>query len=290
MKDYYKVLGVSASAGPDEIKRAFKDLAKKYHPDANPGNSDAENRFKEISEAYDTLGNPQSRQDYDQQREAEKFTGFNRSRGFSPGSSFSGGGLDDLLRHFTSGRGRDWQGFDNQFDFSGGGGNFSDFFRKPDRGQNNSATLKVPLKIAVTGGQIQVSGMPGGSRRINIPPDSTNGTVVSVSTSSGQFHLELAIEDDPPFFLKGIVVETTITLNLAQAVLGSQVKFRDLKDSEIILRIPQGSQPGDILRLRGMGLAGGDLHARLDIRIPKNLSEDEKNLFKTFSERVGMRF
>jgi len=112
--------------------------------------------------------------------------------------------------------------------------------------------------------------------------------VITATTPSGPFRLELSIEDDPPFFLKGHIVETTMTLNIAQAVLGSQVKFRDPKDAEIILRIPPGSQSGDILRLRGMGLASGDLHVRLEIRLPKNLSEEEKTLFKIFADKVGL--
>jgi len=286
MKDYYKILGLAPNASQEEIKQAFKKLAKKYHPDANKGKKDAEERFKEISEAYDILGKPDSRQTYDMQREAEKFGGFSQenSFGFQEGISEN---IEDILRRFSGGFESSWKAFGKKYNASSRG--FGDIFGQFGE-ESSSATLKVPLKIACNGGVINVSGLPGGMQRVHIPPNTRNGTLISLSTPSGPFRLEIALENDPPFFIKGNLIETVLKINLAQAVLGGKVKFRDPRDEEIILTIPPGSQPGDILKLRGIGIGKGDLHVRLEVVIPKHLSDEEKELFKAFANASGLKY
>lgn len=273
-------------ASAEEIKRAFKDLAKKYHPDANKGRREAEERFKEISEAYEVLGKPETRKEYDLQREGIRFNpnaGRRGSRGspFSFETEFMSGNVEELLRNFggggfPGGRSRR-KGFPFEgFDFGGGE-------------EQPAADLKVPLRIASAGGFIQVSGLPGGPQRIQIPAETRNGTILHATTPTGPITLRVCVEDEPPFSLHGDTIETKIVLNLAQAVLGSQVKLRLPKGDEVILTIPAGSQPGDKLKLRGQGLAGGDLLVKLEIALPKNLSESDKELFQRFADAAGMK-
>ncbi|MBF0499784.1 MAG: J domain-containing protein [Candidatus Riflebacteria bacterium] len=295
-KDYYKVLGVPENATAEDIKKNFKELAKKYHPDANKGKKESEERFKEISEAYDVLGNSDSRREYDLQREARRFTpfgggGYSGSRGGSPFSfetEFMSGNIDDLLRQFSGGFG----GAENTRGKSRRRSQFSGFGNPGGSGHEDaetSATLKVPLKIACAGGTIQVSGLPGGSQRIQIPPGTKQGTRLSTSTSEGPFSLKVFIEDDPPFTLAGDNIEASLSLNIAQAVLGCKIKLKEPRGSELILTIPPGSQPGDKLRLRGQGLAGGDLLVKLEVVIPRTLSDEERDLFTKFANVAGMK-
>ncbi len=295
MKDFYKILGVKPDASADEIKRAFKQLAKKHHPDANPDNrAKSEEKFKEIAEAYEVLGHADSRREYDQQREMGSFSGFgggfSSRRGGNPfgGGGFSFGSLDEILRHLNG-----EFGGNRRTGFGGGGrggfsfGGMDDLF---GGGQGANATLKVPLKVACAGGHVNVSGLPGGSQKVRIPPKSGPGSILTIQTSEGAYQLEVSVEDDPPFVLKGNQIETTISLNLAQAVLGSKVKMRDPSGEEIILTIPPGSQPGDKLRLRGLGFSGADLIVKLDVQMPKNLTDQQKQEFADLFNRLGLRY
>ncbi|OQA09215.1 MAG: Chaperone protein DnaJ [bacterium ADurb.Bin374] len=280
-KNFYDVLGVKQDATQDEIKRAFKTLAKKHHPDANKGNKRDEEKFKEISEAYDTLGNPTSRKRYDM----EQSGGFDFGGGF--GGEYPGGhegfeNAEDLLRRVMGGRG----GFRGGFGSFGG---FADMFGGNEY-DNDAATLKVPLGIACTGGKIQVSGLPGGSQTVTIPAGIEEGAILKVHTQSGPFRLRISIENEAPFRLKGSIVQTEITINLAQAILGSRIKLRSPRGEDVILTIPAGTQNGDTLRLRGQGLGTGDLHVKIEVQIPKKLDEEQLELFKKFAESAGMRF
>ncbi|HOY68345.1 MAG TPA: DnaJ domain-containing protein [Candidatus Ozemobacteraceae bacterium] len=282
-KNFYEVLGVSKDASQDEIKKAFKALAKKHHPDANKGNKRAEEKFKEIAEAYDTLGNPESRQRYDLEQDGGGFGFGGGFRGGFPGGHGDFESAEDLLRRVMGGRG----GFRGGFE--GGFGGFSDMFGGNEY-ESNTATLKVPLGIACTGGKIQVSGMPGGPQAVTIPAGVEDGAVLKVHTSSGPFRLRISIENEAPFRLKGNVVQTEITINLAQAILGSRIKLRSPRGEDVILTIPAGTQSGDTLRLRGQGLGSGDLHVRIEVQIPKKLDEEQQELFRKFAEAAGMRF
>ncbi|MBF0410615.1 MAG: J domain-containing protein [Candidatus Riflebacteria bacterium] len=284
-KDFYKVLGVNEGASPDEIKRAYKLLARKHHPDTNK-DKNSEERFKEISEAYETLGNPESKREYDLRREAMR-RGYGGSgmrwetRGspFDFESDFQSQGVEDLLSSFFGGR-------TGNFSRRSGFGTSSPGFQTS---APRTAELKVPLKMACTGGRILVSGIPGGSRHVEIPQGSVQHSVVRLNLSGGPFELKILIEDEPPFTLKDEKnIETSIKINLAQALLGGKVKFRDPRNAEFILTIPPGSQPGDILKLKGLGLSGGDLLVKLDISVPKNLSEEEKHLFTAFAVKAGL--
>lgn len=291
MKDYYKILEVPQDAPQEDVKKAFKRLAKKYHPDTNKGEK-TEEKFKELSEAYEVLGREDARKKYDEARSGTgsfNFEGFSKDGPFGDYFHSSGNGgtsdiFSEILKSFNFGSSS--RGAGSSF------GGFESFFNS--RGSSNqaptAATLKVPLKSAVSGGKIQVSGLPGGSQTIDIPQGSSNGSILKVSTSSGTFNLKLEIEDDHPFKVKGSNIETTICVNIVQAVLGSKIKLKDPRNQDFILTIPSGSQNGDTLRLKGLGLPGGDLLVKIEVAIPRDLSDAEKQHFIELASRMNWRF
>ncbi|EKD80875.1 MAG: hypothetical protein ACD_39C02116G0002 [uncultured bacterium] len=288
MKDYYKILEVSESASKEDIKKAFKRLAKKYHPDINKGDKNAEERFKEVSEAYEVLGRKDEREKYDAARSGRgsfNFEGFSKDGPLGDFFYSSSGNASDMfseiLKNFNFGSSRDGSTGFSGFD--------SIFGSRSKKDSQHAATLKVPLITAMAGGKVQVSGLPGGTQTLDIPAGSANGSILQVKTSSGSFKLKLEIEDEHPFRVKGNNVETTICVNIAQAVLGSKIKLKDPRNQDFILTIPAGSQNGDTLRLRGLGLPGGDLLVKIEVAIPRNLSEEEKKHFIELADRMSWR-
>ncbi len=152
-----------------------------------------------------------------------------------------------------------------------------------------NANLKIPLSTAIKGGKISVSGLPGGSQNVEIPANATNGQILHVDTYQGKFRLKLQIEDEYPFRVKGKNIETTISINLAQAVLGSKIKIKGPRGDDFILTVPAGSQNADILRLRGLGL-GGDFLVKLEVIIPKTLTEEQKEAFTDLAKKMNWKF
>lgn len=296
MKDYYKALEVSETASKEEIKKAFKKLAKKYHPDINKGEKKAEEKFKEISEAYEVLGREDARAKYDSARTGRgsfKFEGFSKEGPFgdffyqSSGSSGGSDFFEEILKSFGGFGSKGGKGSSSPF------GSFDHIFNRGSSKQSqksgSNATLKIPLSTAVNGGKISVSGLPGGSQTVDIPAGANQGQVISVDTYQGVFHLKLEVEDEHPFRVKGHNIETTISINLAQAVLGSKIKLRSPKGEEFIVTVPVGSQNGDILRLRGQGL-GGDLLVKLETTIPKHLTEEQKQAFIELAAKMNWKY
>ncbi|MDN5280526.1 MAG: molecular chaperone DnaJ [Clostridiales bacterium] len=295
MKDYYKTLEVSQSASKEEIKKSFKRLAKKYHPDINKGDKKAEEKFKEISEAYEVLGRDDERAKYDAARTGRgsfKFEGFSKEGPFGDffySSSGSMGGSDffeEILKSFggfgsrsSQNSGSPFSGFEGLFGGRGG--------KSSARGAN--ASLKVPLSTAIKGGKVSVSGLPGGSQTVTIPANTPNGHIINVDTYQGAFRLKIEIEDEYPFKIKGHNIETTISINLAQAIMGSKIKLKGPRGDDFIVTVPPGSQNGDILRLRRLGL-GGDLLVKLEVTIPKDLNEEQKNAFRELAEKMGWKY
>jgi len=305
-KDYYSILGVDRNASEDEIKKAYRKLAKEYHPDHHPDDKRAEEKFKEINEAYQVLSDTEKRRRYDQLGASyERYTqhrgtpeGFDWSQWYSYGTPTGTGGsvrveVGDLNEIF--------------------GGGFSDFFTRifggmAGMGEQATAREKPRRRVARPSYQYEAEislneAYHGTTRRIDvdgrridvkIPPGSKTGTKVRVSGvlpagSNGQpgdLYLLIRVADDPKFERKGNDLYTSVDVDMYTAVLGGEVKVNTMS-GDVVLKIPPGTQPGQTFRLKGRGMPYlknpnqfGDLYVRADVKIPKNLSSREKELFE----------
>ncbi|AMD92949.1 DnaJ C-terminal domain-containing protein [Desulfomicrobium orale] len=299
-KDYYKLLGVGKDAGQDEIGKAFKKLARKYHPDLNPNNPEAESRFKEINEAYEVLKDPEKRKLYDSLgpnwKDGQNFQpppGFENIR-FSSGG-FGGEGFSDFFETIFGG------GF--------GGARFGGegFSRMRSRGRDAEVRLPLTLEEAYRGGrktvtlQEQVRGADGMPRmqqktlEVNIPAGVKNGGKIRLSgqgspgTGGGQpgdLLLQVEIAEHLLFRLEGVNVLYDLRLAPWEAVLGTSARIPTL-DSPVDMTIPPGVSSGQKLRLAGKGLgkgtSQGDQFVRIIIRSPRELSDRERELWTELS-------
>ncbi|MCX7606474.1 MAG: J domain-containing protein [Bacteroidia bacterium] len=264
-KDYYAILGVSRGASQDEIKKAYRRLARKYHPDANPGDKAAEEKFKEVQEAYQVLSNPETRAKYDQLganwREYERvaqgaerggFTGWEHMGGFE--------GFSDFFRMFFG----------------------EDILRQR---RDIEATLPVSLeelyrgakKTFRIGGQVvELALKPGTSPQSRL-------RVKGKAPGGGDILLRLELQPHPRFSLKGRDLHSVLEVPLYTALLGGTVEFTHIDGQRLRLTLPAETPNGHILRLRGKGWPGtppGDLYLEVSLQIPRNLTEREKELFQ----------
>lgn len=303
-KDYYKILGVNRDAKDEEIKRAYRKLALKYHPDRNPNDKQAEEKFKEINEAYQVLSDPERRARYDQL--GESYARW-QQRG-APG----GFNWDEWVTMPGGGNVRVEVG--NIEDLFGGGlGEFSEFFRRIFGGMQGYSSADFRRKAAggrtaqapIYESDVRISlleAFHGTTRRIEldgrrlevkIPPGARTGTKVRVADAvvtpdgrKGDLYLKIEVEEDPNFERKGNDLYTETEVDLYKAVLGGEVSVRTLTGS-VILNIPPGTQPGQTFRLAGQGMpvikephSRGNLFVRVKVRIPRNLTPEQRQLFQ----------
>ena len=295
-KDYYKILGVSRDAEDKEIKRAYRKLAVKYHPDKNPGDHQAEERFKEINEAYEVLGDSTKRAKYDQlgqsyqawQRTGGQPGGFDWSQwtGGAPGGvrvevgdlgDLFGGGFSDFFTAIFGGMPGTGQGFGE---------------RSAGRGRDVEQTVTISLTEAYNGAARNL--MRNGRRiEIKIPPGASSGTRVRIAgqgeagkRQAGDLYLVVDVAPDSRFERKGDDLYTEFTVDLYTAVLGGEGSVAT-PGGPVTLTIPSGSQPDQTFRLKGRGMpvlrkpdVQGDLYARLKVEIPRDLSQREKELLQ----------
>ena len=285
-KDYYKVLGVSKNASKDEIKKAYRKLAQKYHPDANEGDRNAESRFKEISEAHAILSNDEKRKEYDQMRSFVE-AGGQRFYGFGPDHAGGGnvrvniGDLNDLLGDDGSGLFDDLLG---GFGFRG---------RGPRKGQDLETEVRLSFDQAVNGTTVT---LPQGTR-VNIPAGIGDGGRVRVPGKGspgpnggppGDLYVRVEVEPHP-LFGRGKNGDLTLTLpvTIPEAVLGAKIEVPTL-DGCVTVKVPAGTPNGKTLRVRGRGAprprgGRGDLLVKIDVQIPQKLSKREKELMESFA-------
>lgn len=261
---------MSRTASADEIRKAFRKLAKQHHPDANPGNKASEERFKRISAAFDLLGDPDKRRKFDAgEIDAD---GRETMRGFS-GNPFGG---------HAGGPGMRGAEFDN-IDFSDilgdlfGGGRRGGF---ASRGANVRAKVEIDLEEAVKGGKRRISFSDGRVLEVTIPVGASEGQVLRLKgqgspgrAGSGDALIEIAIRPHPRFHREGDHLVMDVAITVPDAVLGGKVQA-PTPDGPVTLNVPKGSNSGSILRLRKRGLADsqgrrGDLLARLVVTLPE---------------------
>jgi curved DNA-binding protein len=297
-KDYYKILGVDKSASQDEIKKVYRKLAMKYHPDRNAGNKKAEDKFKQITEANEVLGDPEKRKKYDT-------LGSNWKQYQSQGQGF-----EDFYSHFGQGGDKQYSYSGNIDDLFGNISGFSDFFesffgssssagrqqaRRGRKGQNFEATLYIPLIEAFNGTTKEIS--IGGKRvRVKIAPGTKDGKKLRLrglgneglnGGQKGDLYLTLKIEKDPYFDLDENNLYYDLYVDLYTAVLGGKKQVITLGGKTININIPESTDSGKVLRLKGLGFPtsenskiNGDLLIRIKVDLPQNLTNEEKELFK----------
>jgi curved DNA-binding protein len=293
--DYYKILGVDKNASTEDIKKAYRKLARKYHPDVNPNNKEAHKKFQEINEANEVLSDPEKRKKYDQYgkdwKHAEEFERARqqqqRQRTYSAGEEQFFGGADE--------------------------GNFSDFFESlfggmggernsrrgtKFRGQDYEAELHLTLREAYSTHQRTLT-IDGKNIRITIPAGVENGQKIRLKGHgapgvnggpNGDLYITFVIEDDPQFKRLGNDVYTNAEIDLYTAVLGGETTVETLS-GKLKLKVPAGTQNDTKTRVRGKGFPVykkegefGDLYITYKVKIPTHLSEKEKQLFTELSK------
>ncbi len=304
-KDYYQLLGVDRKATKDEISKAFKKLARTYHPDLNPGDTKAEEKFKELNEAYEVLKDPEKRRMYDQlghnwqhgqQFNAGGFGGQGFGGGFGGGS---GGDFSDFFEAIFGQAARGGgQGFGGGFGGAQGGFGadpFGGFQRRPSKGKDIQAEITITLEDALKGNRrsITLSGAQGKrDLEVNIPAGSKEGSKLRLTGqgepspsggASGDLFLRIKFMTHALFSVDGNDISYDLPLTPWEAALGVKARIPTL-EGEIEMNIPAGTSSGRRFRLRGRGLgkegARGDQMVRAMIRVPESLSDEERALFE----------
>lgn len=306
--DYYKALGVNKNATQDDIKKAFRKLARKYHPDLNPNDPSAKDKFQEINEANEVLSDPEKRKKYDEYGEhwkhADEFEkqkqqyggagGFGGFGGFG-GSGGGGFGTDSDGTYRYSGTGDGGFGgfsdfFEELFGHRGGGGGRNAGFR----GQDYNAELQLSLREAAATHK-QVLNVNGKNIRITVPAGIANGQTIKLrghgapgvnDGPAGDLYITFVIPDDPVFKRLGNDLYITAPLNLYTAVLGGEETV-DTLNGKVKLKVKPETQNGTKVRLKGKGFPVykeegkfGDLIITYNVTIPTNLTEHQKELFR----------
>lgn len=295
-KDYYKILGVAKSASQADIKKAYRALAKKYHPDKTKGDKAAEEKFKEISEANEVLGDEQKRKQYDelganwrhfeQQGGGGPFGGQGRGRRgtYYEGDAsdmFGGSGFSDFFEQFFGG------GFAQQTgDFRGRG--------RASKGQDYEAEMVITLQEAYSG-TARLLNVNGQQLRITTKPGVADGQVLRIKGkggpaagggTAGDLYIRVQVQPSPGLERQGDDLHTRLNLDMYTAILGGEAQV-DTLTGKIKLKIPAGTQNGKTLRLRGKGMPVygkpdqyGNLYVMIEVQLPTHLTEEERSLMQ----------
>ena len=285
-RDYYEVLGVNRNASPEDIKRAYRKVALKYHPDKNPGDETAEEKFKEASNAYDVLSDPEKRKIYDVRGHAGV-----HNAGFQGYTNF-----EDIFTNFGDIFGREV--------FGNFGDVFGDVFSRDNptgfgthRRGNLRTKLTIPFEESILGAEkrIQVNDR---TLTIKIPAGIKDGQSlrlagqgeIAVGGQRGSLIVKIAVEPHPNFKRENLDLVTQATVPFTTAALGGKVRIPTLQ-GHIDLKIPAGTQPEQQLRVRGGGVVDpsrrkGDLRVQIKIEIPRSLTRKQKELLKDLDKTL----
>jgi curved DNA-binding protein len=306
-KDYYRTLGVAKTAGQEEIKKAYRKLARQYHPDMNPGDKASEEKFKEINEAYEVLSDTSKREKYDQFGASwNQYT----SRGGRPED------FDWNQWGTRSGTGQtrtvSSEEFQQMFGNMGGLGGFSDFFEilfggmgrrtsggaasaRPARSLDAEQTLQIPLEDAFHGATVALQWEDGRRLEARVPPGVKTGSKLRLSGQAqpgapggqtGDLYLKIEVLPHANFERDGDDLKVAVPVDLYTALLGGKIQVPTL-DRSVELTIPSETPNGKVFRLRGMGMPHlrkpderGNLYATVQVQLPKHLSPEECSLFE----------
>lgn len=310
-KDFYAVLGVSKDASAADVKKAYRKLARKWHPDANPGNAAAEEKFKAIGEAYGVLSDAAKRKEYDQIRAmgaGARFAGGTGGRGPGGGRGFEdvfgdvfGGGAPGGTRTrytTTGGPGSVPPGFEDLLGDVFGGG--TTFRRGPQKGADITARTSLDFRQAVEGATVQLRGPDGHPMNVRVPSGVRDGQKIRLRGKGqpgaeggppGDLVITVSVAPHPVFERDGDNLRLSLPVTFPEAVLGAEVKVPVLDGSTVTLKVPAGTPSGRVLRLRGRGVVTkrhtGDLLVRIEVAVPQRLSPAAREVVEALAKETA---
>ncbi|WP_434811123.1 DnaJ C-terminal domain-containing protein [Microbacterium sp. bgisy189] len=304
-KDFYKVLGVAKDVSDADLKKTYRKLARKYHPDSNPGDAAAEAKFKEMSEAYAVLSDREQREEYDQIRAMGSGARFQ-----APGSGGGGGGFEDVFSRFGQGRGGTSQAdFDDIFAMFGqqgggfGSGRFGQStggfrgFGGPQRGADVSARTTIDFVTATKGDTISLQGEDGKPFKVKIPAGVKDGQKIKLrgrgrpspdGGEPGDIVVSVTVRPHSVFTRDGLNLRVTVPVTFTEAALGATIEVPTLDGEPVRLRVAPGTPSGRVLRVKGRGVqtakGTGDLLAEVQVAVPAHLDDEAREALERFQQ------
>ncbi|PCC32702.1 DnaJ C-terminal domain-containing protein [Glutamicibacter sp. BW77] len=295
-KDFYAILGVSKDASEADIKKAYRKLARKYHPDTNQGDAEAERKFKDISEANSVLSDKEEREQYDAIR---AMGGGARFSAGGPGGAPGGqAGFDDMFSNLFGGGGAP-RGRGGQPDFSDlfGGGGFGGGFGQsapPRKGADRTASTTISFAGSIKGTTIGLREQSGEVIDVRVPAGIKDGQSVRVRgrgqsgpAGNGDLLVKVKVTEHPYFKREESNIRVHVPITFDEAALGAKIRVPTLDGEEVAMKVPAGSNSGRTLRLKGRGVktskATGDMLIVLDVVIPQNLNDKAKAAIEEFA-------
>ncbi|MDX9745280.1 MAG: DnaJ C-terminal domain-containing protein [Syntrophales bacterium] len=302
-EDYYKILGIGKASTADEIKKAYRKLALKFHPDKNPGNKDAEEKFKKINEAYAVLSDAEKRKEYDQFGSADSF-----KQRFSQEDIFRGFDLNEILKDLGFGFGGASQ---RRQDFSQGqtdpfasffGGGQRRYARAPQKGEDLYYNISISLEESVFGAEKKIAFHKQdhvAEINVKIPKGINAGKKLRLVGKGGpgvaggppgDLFLEINILPHPIFARDGNDIHILKSINYSQAVLGTSIDIPTVDGSVKRVKVPSGTQSNTKIRLKGLGVPAtknspaGDQYVKITIDVPRKLNDRQRKIMKELSE------
>lgn len=309
--DYYKTLGVEKNADQEAIKKAYRKLALKYHPDRNPGNHEAEEKFKKISEAYAVLSDPEKRKQY------ESFGSDQFRQRYSQADIFKNVDLNDILRDLGFGgrggndRGGRGAGRRGGFTFQSGGDPFAELFRQgqphyeaPQRGEDLQYNLSITLEESVSGAEKKLAFQQDQEVHeisVHIPAGISTGKKLRLAGKgypgaqggpAGDLYLNITVLPHPLFARDGNDIFIEKSISFTQAVLGSAIEVPTIDGTIKRIKVPAGTQNGTKIRMKGYGVPGlkgsesskGDQFVKISIDVPRKMNDNQLQLIHKLAE------
>lgn len=306
-KDYYSVLGVDRDADEKTIKKAYRKLARKYHPDVNPGDADAEEKFKQVSEAYDVLGDKDTREEYDAYRDMLANGGF--PHGFN-GNGMPFGGMNgyseddvqDFLNNlFNGGRYAGFDGFPGGFTATGFNGNAGSAYAGRRESLDIRASITLGFTTAINGGAVEFK-LDGETIKTNMPRGVDDGEIIRIpgkglkrGDRTGDLLLEVHVpESNGTWRRDGLNLERKLSLTIMEITLGGTVTVTGINGKPIKVKVPAGCKNGARLRVKGKGVTRGkgssertgDLYLETSIITPKNLNKQAEDAIRSLNQNA----
>lgn len=298
-KDFYRVLGVDRSVSQPELKKAYRKLARQYHPDSNSGDAAAEAQFKEVSEAYSVLSDEQQRKEYDQVR------AMGSGARFTAGGAGQQGGFEDVFGNLFGAGTRTRPapprggGFEDLLGGMFGGGQPSGGFRGfggPTPGRDVTASTSIDFLTATQGDTVTLSGGNGRPITVRVPAGVTDGQKLRLRGKGepspdggepGDLVLTVRVSRHPVFDRAGLDLKVNVPVTFTEATLGATIEVPTLGGDPVRLKVAAGTSSGTVLRVRGRGVVAakgtGDLLARVEVAVPSHLSTAQREALDAFA-------